>query len=176
MNDLFDHLYQPKGKKSSVWEFSPEETKDFFKNVKKEEAKMKKFGVLIYRKDKEAEYKKIFDDCYKKIKEAGGTKDGKHQWPSSLEDGIFLVQITPDAFRSYVHLKNFLSLLAGKLNDGMYDIGVVWGHKDSDSFLWTVNEFNEKDRPYWHEYMVKEAVDLQVRKIKEVLQDEKKVE
>lgn len=135
---------------------------------------MKKFGVSIYRKEKEAEYKKIFDDCFKKIKEAGGTKDGEHQWPSSLEDGLVLVQITPDAFRGYVHLKKFLSSLAGKLNDGMYDIGVVWGHNDSDSLLWTIDEFNEKQRPYWDKYMIKEAVNLQVRKIEEVLQAEKK--
>lgn len=107
----------------------------------------------MYKKEKEAEYKKIFNDCYKKIKESGGVNDVEHRMQSTLEDGIVLMKITPEAFKTQDWLEDFLLLMADRLNDMTYDIGIVLGHLDKDDFLWTEEEFNQKDNTYWLEFM-----------------------
>ena len=113
--------------------------------------KMKKFGLIIFRTDREAEFHKKFNETWDKMRK-GSILNGRQyvghgapigadvkipNIPAGLQkDRKFrLYQISANCFRTYKDFDTFLIELARVFYD-LDDIALVLGHNDDDGFFW----------------------------------------
>ena len=95
----------------------------------------KKFGVIIYKRNRENGFYKIINRGLQKSRiisdsenrTLGHTVDNEKQ-------GYVLYQITAKCFLTYADFDNFLYWVSGEL--GSSGVGMVIGHNDNDGFMW----------------------------------------
>jgi len=100
------------------------------------------FGVVIYKKEKEENAKKILQKHLVEIK----LKNGVMFSHGREKDGWVLEQIPSNAFLTYNHFDAFLYGLSADLSKS--GIGMVLGHNDEEGFFWMDYPTYETIKPF----------------------------
>ena len=99
----------------------------------------KKFGLILYKKENEKEFKKIFNKVWDKTRI---TKKELYLGHLREKQGWVIYQIRANAFLTYRDFDNFLYMLSEDL--GLSGMGMVLGHNDNDGFFW----MDYPEKPY----------------------------